>query len=86
MVRYKEAYYQCVADGNPQAKITWLFQNRSVCGYFDSFRVWTSKHGNKVRSNLIIMTTKLFDRGDLNCMAVNKHGNDSASLKLQIRG
>ena len=82
-----ETHYRCVGLGNPTPTIGWTYNGKTMDLSFDSYRVTSRTHGNRLVSNLYIMSKKE-SRGKkkLECLVANWLGSDSAHKKIHIKG
>ena len=69
--------FQCVAEGNPEPKVTWLKQNYSFIG---------DKRVDQSPSGLLIRNVTSRDNGVYTCVAQSVIGSTTATATLTVRG
>ena len=78
----KNIKLQCIIDSYPEAKITWIFNNKVVLN--------STKYSiieNKTFSYLIIQQIESnIDYGSYSCNASNKLGYNSSTIQLRSKG
>ena len=53
---------------------------------FYAYEVTSNTYKNKVTSNLVVMSRKSPDNGELKCIVENNLGSDTSTLRIQIKG
>ena len=71
------ASFKCLAEGNPEPKVTWLRQNSTLIG---------GKQVDQIPSGLLIKNVTARDNGAYTCVAKNILGTVTAAATLTVRG
>ena len=53
---------------------------------FDSYRISSKSYGDKMTSNLVVMSRKTSEEGELKCIVHNKLGSHTSKLTIKIIG
>ena len=53
---------------------------------FDSYRISSKSFGDKMTSNLVVMSRKTSEEGELKCIVHNKLGSHTSKLTIKIIG
>lgn len=76
---------RCEATGDHPLHVSWRSKSNTIDDSFKSqFRIKNTQMVNGISSDLTILQTSLFDKGDYTCIAKNLYGQDLAVIKLLV--